>query len=129
MNVIIENCSIFICLVEQSRTEAERLKDEKKIEFCNGMELALSVIAELAKSYEKEQRTESRRIKDENKDRIEHELKTCRILESSWRKRAEQFCNKENHDFRMGAENRSAVYGIMAERLQKILNEWKEERG
>ena len=63
-----------------------------------------------------------------NRERIEHELKTCRTLESSWQKRADQFYGKSGCEKEYaGAVNRSGVYGIMVERLKKILDQWEEE--
>lgn len=63
-----------------------------------------------------------------NKEKIEHELKTCRTLEVSWHKKADQEYGKEGREKEYAAStNRAGVYGIMADRLQKILDSWEEE--
>lgn len=66
-------------------------------------------------------------MKETSRERVEHELNVCKRLETSWKKRADQSLNAGKVMEYIQAVNRSGVYGIMAIRLEKVLEQWEEE--
>lgn len=65
-------------------------------------------------------------MKETSRERVEHEMKVCKRLETSWQKRADQCYGKQEKEKEyIQAVNRSEVYGIMAIRLEKVLEQWE----